>query len=103
MKIREKKASRSLANKRARHISTVERSLANKIISNNLLNARLEYAGLKIAVFVHLFYIELWDEIRMYLGNFRELKFDLYVNLVESSNEDTIDNNLETTMVLEAL
>ena len=36
----------------------------------------------KVAVFVHMFCVDLWPEFRTYLSNFRNVKFDLYVNLV---------------------
>jgi lipopolysaccharide biosynthesis protein len=39
----------------------------------------------KIAVVVHLFYLDLWEEISSYLSNLADFKFDLYVTLVNGS------------------
>ena len=36
----------------------------------------------KIAVFLHLYYVDLWPEFRNYLKNFKSIPFDLYINLV---------------------
>jgi tetratricopeptide (TPR) repeat protein len=37
----------------------------------------------RLAVFFHLYYFDLWDEVRSYLQNIEEA-FDFYVNIVES-------------------
>jgi lipopolysaccharide biosynthesis protein len=36
----------------------------------------------RVAIFAHLFAVDLWPEFRSYLANFENIPFDLYVNLV---------------------
>jgi|GEM_PF-5932189 len=61
--------------------SEIEDSLAIRLKQTARNNAEVK---LKIAVLCHLFYIDLWPEIRQYLKNI-EMPFDLYINLVKES------------------
>lgn len=48
-----------------------------------------------IAVILHLFYFELWDEIHQYLSNIEE-KFDLYVSVSDDISSQQIETLLES-------
>jgi len=43
----------------------------------------------EIAVIIHLYYIELWDEVKANLASFKEVTFDLYINI---NNECSVDH-----------
>lgn len=44
----------------------------------------------KIAVLVHLFYIDLWSDIENYLNNLSDFEYDLHINLVDGHYEDDV-------------
>lgn len=57
--------------------------VAEKSIAN-FSDSPIETSGVqRLAVFFHLYYFDLWDEIRSYIQNIEE-DFDFYVNIVES-------------------
>jgi lipopolysaccharide biosynthesis protein len=39
----------------------------------------------RVAVFVHIYYFELWPELRRYIQNLAEHPYDLFVNISESA------------------
>lgn len=57
--------------------------VAEKSIAN-FSDPPIESSGVqRLAVFFHLYYFDLWDEIKAYIQNIEE-EFDFYVNIVES-------------------
>ncbi len=49
----------------------------------------------EIAVIIHLHYIELWDEIRDSLSSFKDLEFDLYININNECSVNHINSILD--------
>lgn len=47
------------------------------------------------AVIIHLYYIELWDEIKNNLLSFNDIKFDLYININNDCSVDFIQEILD--------
>jgi len=48
-----------------------------------------------IAVIIHLYYVELWDEIKLNLTSFKDKAFDLYININNECSVDSIKNILD--------
>jgi Rhamnan synthesis protein F len=64
-------------------------STSNTIV-DNIRSILISPRKKKIAVYVHLYYTEVWDEIQSYISNIHE-DFDLYVNLVNDTYcQDTV-------------
>lgn len=49
----------------------------------------------KIAVLIHLFYIDMWDDICHYLNNLNNYEYDLYINLVDGFHDEEIVNKVK--------
>lgn len=50
-----------------------------------------------IAVLIHLFYTDMWDELNEYLSNLSNHDYDLYVNLVEGYYDESIIGLIKKT------
>ena len=57
--------------------------VAERSVANFVPNVREPNKPKRLAVFFHLYYYDLWEEIRSYLRNIEE-KFDFFINIVES-------------------
>lgn len=53
-----------------------------------------------IAIIIHLYYIEMWDELKVYLNQIEE-KFDLYISIIKEKAhfEETIKNDFADAQV----
>jgi len=49
----------------------------------------------KIAVLVHIFYTDMWDEVEKYLQNLNNFDYDLYINLVEGFYDEEFIKKIE--------
>jgi len=49
----------------------------------------------EVAVVIHLFYIELWDETKNHLASFKDIPFDLYVNINNECSVEHINDILD--------
>ena len=49
----------------------------------------------KIAVLVHLFYTDMWEDIKYYLNNLGDINYDLYINLVDGFYDEECINQIK--------
>ena len=49
----------------------------------------------KIAVLVHLYYTDMWDDIKSYLSNLEDYEYKLCVNLVEGNYDESIIEDID--------
>lgn len=50
-----------------------------------------------IAVLIHLFYTDMWDELNTYLSNLDGYNYDLYINLVNGYHDESIIDLIKKT------
>ncbi|HQS73019.1 MAG TPA: rhamnan synthesis F family protein [Sulfurovum sp.] len=68
--------------------------LHNKILKEDAV--KLESSQKNIAIIIHVFYVDIWKEIKNYLCNL-DIAYDIYITVPEDTSENTLVEMFENT------